>query len=364
MQHDQGRLRVAIVAPPWYTVPPAGYGGINQQVYLMARGLHSLGHEVTVFCREGSRPEGYEITTAADPNWSPDEVGADYEIRYLVYLTRVYDRLRADRFDVVQEHTNRGAMIAAMLRLTCPLVVTVHEPMTEAQICLLREIGQRAIFVAVSQGQVRQAPEVGFRTWIHESIDPSQYLAGARKRDFLLHLARISPEKGQHIAIEVARRAGLPLVLAGKVDWNAAAYFEREVKPHLGPAVKWIPDLSGTAKLEMLASARCMLFPIQWEEPFGAAMIEAMASGTPVLAAPRGSAPELVEPGRTGWLCDTTDEFVAALGRLSTISPAQCAERARERFDSQTMVRAYDRLYRQLLHDGGDLGAALPTRPD
>jgi Glycosyltransferase Family 4 len=99
VQHDQGRLRVAIVAPPWYTVPPAGYGGINQQVYLMARGLHALGHEVTVFCREGSRPEGYEIITAADPNWSADEVGADYEIRYLVYLTRVYDRLRADRFD-------------------------------------------------------------------------------------------------------------------------------------------------------------------------------------------------------------------------------------------------------------------------
>ena len=137
MQHDQGLLRVAIVAPPWYTVPPAGYGGINQQVYLMARGLHSLGHEVTVFCREGSRPEGYEIITAADPNWSPDEVGADYEIRYLVYLTRVYDRLRADRFDVVQEHTNRGAMIAAMLRLTCPVVVTVHEPLPLTSGCLL-----------------------------------------------------------------------------------------------------------------------------------------------------------------------------------------------------------------------------------
>ncbi|MGH3501970.1 MAG: glycosyltransferase family 4 protein [Nocardioidaceae bacterium] len=337
------------MAPPWYAVPPTGYGGINQQVYLMARELSAIGHEVTVFCREGSQAEGYEIVPGFDPSWTADEVSPEYEIRYLVYLTEVYDRIRASRFDLVQEHTNRGAMLAAMLGLPCPVIATIHEPMTEAQIRLLRELNQRVVLVAVSRRQIDQATPVRFRSCIPESIDTGRYRSGVEKRDYLLQLARISPEKGQHIAIEVARKAGLPLVLAGKVDWNAAAYFEREVEPHLGPAVRWIPDVGGDAKLDLLAAARAMLFPIQWEEPFGSAMAEAMTSGTPVLAPPRGSAPELVDPGVTGLLCETTDDFAAAVGQLDRIDPSRCAARARERFSSRDMAFAYEDLYRQVV---------------
>jgi glycosyltransferase involved in cell wall biosynthesis len=171
------------------------------------------------------------------------------------------------------------------------------------------------------------------------------------KGDYIIQLARINPEKGQHLAIEAARRLGLHLILAGKLDGNQASrrYFRERIKSHLGRRVTWIRDLRGKAKWRLLAGARAMLFPLRWEEPFGLAMAEAMVVGTPVIAFARGAAPELVEEGVTGFLARDVDGMVEAFRRIDEIDPEACARRSRERFNGTVMARGYDELYREAL---------------
>jgi glycosyltransferase involved in cell wall biosynthesis len=183
---------------------------------------------------------------------------------------------------------------------------------------------------------------------VHNAIDPSEYQPVVRaedKDDYVVQLARINPTKGQHLAIEFARRVGVPLVLAGKVDPDATEYFEKEIQPHVGNGVEWRENVVGSEKARLLAHARAMIFPIQWEEPFGLAMIEAMVSGTPVLATPRGAAVEIVEPGATGWLADDLDGLVRAYDRLGEIDLQRCAEVTRERFGPEQMGDGYLSVY-------------------
>ena len=161
----------------------------------------------------------------------------------------------------------------------------------------------------------------------------------------MIQLARISPKKAQHLSIELARRAGVRLLLAGKVDQDAIDYFEREIQPHIGRTVEWRENVSGEEKVRLLAEAQAMVFPIQWEEPFGLAMIEAMVSGTPVLATPRGAASEVVDAGITGWIAPDVDGLLDAYGRLDDIDLRRCAEHAGRRFGPQQMGDGYLSVY-------------------
>jgi glycosyltransferase involved in cell wall biosynthesis len=171
------------------------------------------------------------------------------------------------------------------------------------------------------------------------------------RKEYLIQLARLNPEKGQHLAIQAARRLKLPLILAGKLDTNSASrkYFRDRIEPHLGNGVRWIRDLRGRNKWRLLAGAKAMLFPIQWEEPFGLAMAEAMVVGTPVIAFPRGAAPELVEDGLTGFIVRNVSEMVSAFKRVDEIDPELCANRSRERFSPSVMARGYEQLYMKAL---------------
>lgn len=165
-----------------------------------------------------------------------------------------------------------------------------------------------------------------------------------------MQLARISPDKGQDLSIKVARLLGLPLVLGGFVGTGDREYFEQNIKPRIGDGLEWYSDIWGEARARVLREARAMLFPIQWDEPFGTAMAEAMASGTPVIATPRAAALDLVEPGITGFFASTDEEFVDAVRATEHIDPMACAKRARERFGGDRFVVEYEALYRRLLH--------------
>jgi glycosyltransferase involved in cell wall biosynthesis len=339
-----GPLRIALVAPPWYQVPPEGYGGIELMIYLLAQELYQRGHQVTVLGSQGSRGD-FELVPLAPGSWAEKLGTRDYEPLNCAYLLEAHDIVRRRAFDVVHEHNYTGMTMAACMGLPIPIVATIHGDLTEADGHFLAEIDSRVNLVAISAAQQGQVAGVKWRGMVYNAFDPSAVELGPEKEDYVVELARISPDKAQHIAIEVARRVGCPLVLAGKIDDPDREYFEKEIEPHLGDQVRWIENVAGAEKARLLARARAMLFPIQWEEPFGIAMVEAMASGTPVLATPRGAATELVEPGLTGYLADDVDGLVEAFERLGEIDLRRCAERAHERFSPAKMTDGYEKIY-------------------
>lgn len=338
-----------MVAPPWFPVPPGGYGGIEAIVHLLARGLRGLGHEVTVFAAAGSGQE-HRAVTLAGSDWGIDLGMPNQRIREATYQVRVFRELarRSADFDVVHLHNEYAGMAAACLGGgDLAYLATVHGGINEAVLSFLGEIDREVELVAISQAQRAAAGDIRWNSVVHNAVSSDGLVFRAQKDDYLLQLARVTPEKGQQTAIEVAARVGLPLVLAGKVDRDGVSqrYFDQHIQPRLGRGVRWLEDVSGEQKAELIAGAAAMLYPIEWEEPFGLAMVEAMISGTPVLAFARGAAREIVESGVTGFLARDVDEMVSLVPAARQIDPTACAGRASDRFSAERMARGYEAAY-------------------
>jgi glycosyltransferase involved in cell wall biosynthesis len=349
----QGPLRVALVAPAWFPVPPRGYGGIEAVVHLLATQLKEMGHEVTTFAAEGSDPRLRAVSLAPD-DWSEDLGTSMQGVREATYEVRVNRELQKRRhdFDVVHLHTEFPGMACASLPgLDIPRLATVHSGIGEEVVTFLKEIDELIDLVAISKAQREQAPTVRWRAVVHNAVRVDDFEVEDDKDGYLVQLARITPDKGQYLAIEVAERVGMPLVLAGKVDRDAESrrYFTELIEPRLSGKVRWIEDVRGEEKAKLMGRASALIFPIQWEEPFGLAMVEAMASGTPVVAFDRGAARELVEPGITGYLAGSVDELVERVRQVGEIDSRRCAKRARDRFSPRRMAAGYARAYRNSL---------------
>ncbi len=339
-------LRIALVAPPWYPLPPRGYGGTELVVHLLHTELRKMGHDVVVF---GGGDSGPGVTMLADAGWTRDLGGSNESARLGTYLARVYDRLAGEQFDVIHDHSGFEGVLLALHAGVAPVVVhTVHGELLESFCAFYKEIESRVRLCAISKSQAATAPAIRFAGVVHNAVElPSAPLSRARER-YLIEVARITEDKGQHLAIEVARRSGRKLILAGKVERTGEGerYFEDEIEPHLGRAVEYYPNVQGAEKARLTSRAAAGIFPLQWPEPFGLAMVECMVVGTPILALRTGSAPELIEDGVTGFVADDLEGLVAAAGRLDQIDPARCAEVARERFSPRRMAEGYLEVYR------------------
>jgi hypothetical protein len=220
-----------------------------------------------------------------------------------------------------------------------------------------RAIADRVALVAISQAQRRQLPDLPWAGVVHNGIPVHQYPYRADKEDFALFLGRMHPVKGAHLAIQAARAAGVPLVLAAKCSEPAElAYFQREIRPHLGGDVTWVGEADTAVKKDLLARARCLLFPVRWQEPFGIVLVEALACGTPVVALAGGAVAEIIADGRTGLVAERPEDLPALLDRVERIDPAACRERA-WRFDVAAMVAGYEAVYAPLIR-GADCAAA------
>jgi glycosyltransferase involved in cell wall biosynthesis len=340
------RLRIAVVSTPWYPLPPGGYGGIELMAYLLSRELRRLSHDVIVIGPEGSAREVEPLAPAA---WSADlDNPLAYSYRLFAYLARVARRLAADRFDVLHDNCGYPGVLAwALTGCADRMVHTIHEPIDEPLGTFLAELRDQVRFVAISHAQTAHRGALPIAAVVHNAVDLDNLSVGKRGSGYLVELGRIVPEKGQHLAIEVARRTGKRLVLAGKVPPlpHAERYFCESVEPHLGDLVEYRGSVAGREKAELLAGADAGVFPLQWEEPFGLAMAECMASGTPVIALRRGSAGELVDEGVTGFLADDVDGLVDAAGRLPDIDRERCAEAGRARFSPRRMALEYIDVY-------------------
>jgi glycosyltransferase involved in cell wall biosynthesis len=340
-------LRVALVAPPWYSVPPEGYGGIEQVVGELANGLTARGHKVFLLAAGDDRTDATLIRTFDEPQ----EIGApDAETIRLVHAARAADVLEDLDVDIIHDHTVTGPLLARSRHV--PTVVTVHGPIDDALASYYAETG--VPLVAISDSQRRSRPDLRWVATVHNAIDVATYPFLDDKGDDFLFLGRFSPDKGVELAIEIARATRRSLSIAAKCeDPDEQAYYEESIRPILDERIRYLGSVDVDTKLELLRTARALLFPIQWEEPFGMVMIEAMACGTPVLATDRGSVPEVVIDGVTGFIRADVGRLIDAAERVGDIDPRACRAHVLDRFDVSAMCAGYEGAYRRVLAAAG-----------
>jgi glycosyltransferase involved in cell wall biosynthesis len=340
-------MRIGLIAPPWLPVPPRGYGGTEAVVDRLARGLVRAGHEVLLAASADSTcPVPRVAGTAEAGEDAPVCAETLAELRHIV---TAYSAL-AD-VDVIHDHTTAGPLY----RHRCPgmpVAATNHGPFHAGSTPVYVAMQDVAI-VAISHNQAATATGIPIAAVIHHGIDTERVPVGRGDGGYASFLGRMSPEKGPRVAALVARAAGVPLRMAAKLREPAEReYFEAEVKPLLCSDVEYVGELGVDEKLQLVGESFALLNPLQWNEPFGLVMIESMATGTPVVAFPAGSAPEIVEDGVTGFLRTDRERLATALLDAADLDRAACRARVTERFHTNRMVREHIRLYTGLLAHG------------
>ncbi len=346
-------MRIALIAPPWVAVPPPAYGGTETVLDELARGLTRAGHEVLLHTTGDS-------TCPVARTWvvetAPGTAQRDPVIE-VQHVLRGYQAAHDWGAEIVHDHTVCGPLIG--LQAGIPIVTTNHGPFEGALLDIYREMAPRVPVIAISEHQARTAGDIPVAQVIHHGIDVEQRPFGDGQGGYALFLGRMCPDKGVDVAIRVARAAGTPLVVAAKMkEPMERAYFEEKIAPLLGPDVRYLGEVGGAEKLELLGRARCLLNPLRWPEPFGMVMIEALACGTPVVATPHGSVPEIVEDATTGFVAATEEQLVAALARVGDVDRRVCREAARTRFSTTRMVEDHLQLYGRVLAGDCSLAAA------
>jgi glycosyltransferase involved in cell wall biosynthesis len=337
-------LRIAVLAPPWFAVPPSGYGGIEWVVALLADGLVDASHDVTLFASGDSRTKAK--LDAVFEQAPSEHIGRTFwEMRHVLSC---YER--ADEFDVINDHSGPpAAVIAGGVRT--PVVHTVHGPLDAEPGRLYEAINRIAPNVGlISLSMNQRAPKPHFN-WVANcpnALDLSVYPCKPHPGDYLLFLGRMSPDKGAHRAVAVAMEAGVPLKIAGKLrEPKEREYFAEYVEPHVGHyGIEYLGEVNHGQKVELLQDARATLFPIEWEEPFGLVMIESMACGTPVIATRHGAVPEVIDHGRSGIIVDHYREMAGALEAADALDPRECRRYVEESFSAERMVADYVEAYR------------------
>ncbi|HET9157854.1 MAG TPA: glycosyltransferase family 4 protein, partial [Myxococcaceae bacterium] len=300
-------MRIAQVAPLFENVPPNQYGGTERVVSYLSEELVRQGHRVTLFATAGSRTSA-ELVPIVD---RPLRGNAHWMMHALIQLERVIERV--EDFDVLHFHTDH--LHYPLLRyLDVAVVTTLHGRLDMPDLQALHEVYSDAAVVSISEAQRAPLPDARWVATVPHGLPPALYHPGTGAGGYLAFVGRISPEKRLDRAVEIARRAGLPLHIGAKVDPADRKYFEREIEPLLAtPGIEYLGEVDDRQKCDLIGNARALLFPIDWPEPFGLVMVEAMACATPVLAFRGGSVEEILEAGVTGAVVDTVDEAVAAL---------------------------------------------------
>lgn len=356
-------MRVVQIAPPWYSIPPIGYGGIERVVYDLTEGLLTAGCEVVLCAPAGSetnahlfpivnRPVGLDMTEAQKHRHFAEASRAAY---------REAQRLGAD---LVHDHTDRRPPRGC----TAPVIRTLHGPATVAAVELARSMSRRGDHLVAISHRQRQLFEIAaakrwgpgnhlaFAGVVHNPLDvaAAPFYPRSEKRDYVAFLGRCHWEKSPDGAIRVAQAAGVSLMMALRITTEEQPYFEAVVQPLLHSIknkAKMVGEVSGREKDELIGRALAVLFPSPWEEPFGLVLAEAAARGTPVITLARGSAPELVVDGVTGFLCADEEEMVAAIPRAAGIDPAACRAHAERLFSRDAIARQYLAIYERIIQE-------------
>ena len=346
-------MRIGMIAPLELRVPPPAYGGIELVVSLLTEELVLRGHDVTLFASGDSQTSARLESVSS--HFLRDS-GRDKGIFNMINVASCLEQ--ADKFDIIHNHTLfEGFSIAGLVKT--PMLSTLHGGLSGDWLTLFDYY--RGWYNTVSRSAKDLLPEKPrFAGVVYNAIDVDSYpFNGDHREPYLLFLSRLSREKGPDIAIDVAKALGARLIIAGNVDLVDEPFFREEVFPKIdGTQVQYVGEADYQQKRELMSQAHCLLAPITWEEPFGLFMIEAMACGTPVVAFARGAAPELVVDGVTGFVVDTFQEMVDAVGKVHMIEPVRCREHVEAQFGTGRMVSHYLAAYERIL-----AGASVPATP-
>lgn len=341
-------MRIAQVAPLYESVPPKLYGATQRIISYLTEELVHLGHQVTLFATADSRTSAELVPICPRGLWRDSAVWETLA-HHVLQLERVAQQ--AERFDVVHFHGDPLHYPLAR-RLPCASVTTLHGlPLPVDHGPLFEEFAD-APLISISDDQRRPLPRANWQATIHHGLPPDLLCFREQSGDYLAFLGRIAPEKRVDRAIDIAHRAGRKLKIAAKVGFGERDYFQREIEPLLRASrgfVAYLGEVDDAGKNEVLGNAAALLFPIDWPEPFGLVLIEALACGTPVVAFRRGATPKIIEDGKTGFLVDSVEEGVRALGRVPELSRRACRQAFEERFTAERMARDYLRVYQRLI---------------
>jgi glycosyltransferase involved in cell wall biosynthesis len=347
-------MKIAQVAPLYESVPPKLYGGTERVVSYLTEELVRQGHQVTLFASGDSVTQAH-LVAACSRSLRLDQECVDQLAHHIVLLEQVFRQARA--FDLIHFHIDY-LHFPLSVRQHIPTVTTLHGRLDLPDLVPVYKMFPAMPVVSISDAQRAPLPSVNWLGTVYHGVPEGLYTFRETPGTYLAFLGRIAPEKGVEQAIAIAQQAGMPLKIAAKVDRADREYFQEVVQPllHHNSLVEYIGEVGGDNKDAFLGEAYALLFPIDWPEPFGLVMIEAMACGTPVIAYRRGSVPEVLEEGVTGWIVEGIEQAVQAVGRVPTLSRTRCRQVFEERFSASRMGHDYLQIYKRLL--GGRSGRA------
>ncbi|KKR20815.1 MAG: Glycosyltransferase [Parcubacteria group bacterium GW2011_GWE2_39_37] len=338
-------MKIAQIAPIIERVPPEKYGGIERIVYVLTEELVQRGHEVTLFA------SGDSITSAkhfaAYPRALRGGVGDDYYGKIMLSMLNLGAAYKMhEQFDIIHDH-NDALSLAIAEMVETPVVITKHGAFSEEAKIVYKNF-KRSFVVTISDFQKKAAPDANHIATIYNGLEMEEYPFSDNDDGYLLFVGRISKEKGLHHAINVAEALGLKLIIAAKADKADEEYFEK-IKPRFKGNIEWIGEVDGKRRNELFSRAICSLHPVDWPEPFGLTLIEAMACGCPVIAFDRGSIPEIIQDKITGFVVKNEEEMAARVKDIRSISRERCRKYALENFNSKKMVDQYEKIYQEIL---------------
>jgi glycosyltransferase involved in cell wall biosynthesis len=344
-------MRIAQVAPLNERVPPPLYGGTERVVSYLTEALVRLGHDVTLFA-SGDSETGARLVAAC-----PRALWRDVDVREtLPHHVRMMELVFRDvsRFDIIHFHTDY-VHFPLVRRHRCPSVTTLHGMVHPPDMQTLFEEYPDIPLVSISNNQRSPLPDANWQGTVYHGLPQDSFTFRPERGEYLVYLGRLSPEKRVDRAIEIARRSRMPLKIAAKIYPEERHYFDETLAPLLEasrPLVEFIGEIDDRGRDDLLGHAAALLFPIEWSEPFGLVMIEALACGTPVIAWRRGSVPEVINDGLTGYITESIDDAVDAVARIGRLSRSRCRQAFEERFDAERMAKDYVEVYRRIISAG------------
>lgn len=347
------KLRLAQIAPSEERVPPPKYGGTELVVSNLTEELIKRGHQVTLLASGDSITKSRLIPTSKKAVRTDINIGTNSLKRNatkLIEVAQIINFLQQHKFDIIHNHIDWHFLPFISLLNSAPVITTLHDSLdTDYQKFVYNAIPDKN-YISISNNQRRPMPRLNFISTIYHGIQINKFSFNSKKGEYVAFLGRMSPEKGPLQAIQAAKRAKIPLIMAAKVDLADKEYFNKKIKPLIdGKLVKFIGEVNHRSKVKLLRNATALLSLIQWEEPFGLVMIEALACGTPVIANKRGSVPEIIQNNKTGFIVKNISEAVKAIHNIDRINRFDCRKSAEEKFSVERMAEEYEKIYYKLL---------------
>lgn len=343
-------MKIAQIASFGERVPPKKYGGTERFVYTLTEGLVERGHNVTLFA-SGDSVTSAKLISVYPKSLRESNFRNPYEAGNIPMLNIGKAYSMQHEFDIIHDHNGYMSLPSATLATT-PVIMTLHGAILPDAKRLYEGLNNQnnPVFVSVSYSQRKPAPNLNYVSNIYHGINLEDYPFSNEEEGYLLFVGRINEEKGVHHAIEVAEFLDMPLVIAAKLDNCDVPYFKEYIEPRLSDKITWVGEVTSRVRNKLMTKALCFLHPVTWREPFGLAIIESMACGTPVIAFNKGSIPEIVRHGKTGFVAEDVSEMIEYVRRVKEIKRKDCRIHVEKNFSAERMVLEYESVYRKILN--------------